>query len=264
MTRIDKVFDDVNVGLIPGDAEAAAGYVDGHFQTFPALVRRFGNRIPLVSITVFGNHARIVDIEPGNPLTDKQAADWTAAMIRDGVYRPGPYTSASNVDAVAAELSRAGVRRSQSVIWSAHYTGVPHICGPNSCGACRTQCDATQYTNKARGQNLDETLAEDYFLKAGSVPTGGNGWTEKMLQDLPNCSDGQSGRPDCSQDHAFRIQGLLVGVGKLRGLSKPSSVVIDGNFGPATRDGVIAVQADYGLTRDGVVGPETWTRLVAY
>lgn len=39
------------------------------------------------------------------------------------------------------------------------------------------------------------------------------------------------------------------------------SVVVDGQFGPATTQGVKNFQAAYGLTVDGVMGPDSWTEL---
>ncbi|MFI6058099.1 peptidoglycan-binding protein [Streptomyces sp. NPDC051286] len=38
---------------------------------------------------------------------------------------------------------------------------------------------------------------------------------------------------------------------------------VDGSFGPATRDAVIAYQAAHGLTADGIVGDRTWTALLS-
>ncbi|MBQ7792410.1 MAG: peptidoglycan-binding protein [Clostridia bacterium] len=38
-------------------------------------------------------------------------------------------------------------------------------------------------------------------------------------------------------------------------------VEIDGTFGPATKNAVIAFQQEYGLTPDGVVGAETWDKM---
>ncbi|MGY3278108.1 peptidoglycan-binding domain-containing protein [Bradyrhizobium sp. S3.7.6] len=39
------------------------------------------------------------------------------------------------------------------------------------------------------------------------------------------------------------------------------TIVVDGEFGPKTRDAVIAFQKKQGLVADGVVGPQTWAAL---
>lgn len=38
-------------------------------------------------------------------------------------------------------------------------------------------------------------------------------------------------------------------------------IEVDGDFGPATKNAVIAFQASYGLTKDGIIGPKTWAKL---
>jgi peptidoglycan hydrolase-like protein with peptidoglycan-binding domain len=40
------------------------------------------------------------------------------------------------------------------------------------------------------------------------------------------------------------------------------SVAVDGSFGPATEAAVKAVQGSAGLTPDGIVGPQTWPKLI--
>lgn len=37
--------------------------------------------------------------------------------------------------------------------------------------------------------------------------------------------------------------------------------VIDGDFGPNTENAVKEFQGDYGLTVDGIVGPESWAAI---
>ncbi|MFE9765322.1 peptidoglycan-binding protein [Streptomyces sp. NPDC005808] len=51
-------------------------------------------------------------------------------------------------------------------------------------------------------------------------------------------------------------QCLLISLGYSVGSSG-----IDGQFGSATRSAVYALQADYGLQYDGIVGPQTWNCL---
>lgn len=42
-----------------------------------------------------------------------------------------------------------------------------------------------------------------------------------------------------------------------------ASLVVDGSFGPATKAAVTAWQTFWHITADGIVGPETWSTLVA-
>lgn len=49
------------------------------------------------------------------------------------------------------------------------------------------------------------------------------------------------------------LQALLVRAGY--------TITVDGDFGPATRDAVIAFQGEQGLTRDGIAGPQTMRAL---
>lgn len=36
---------------------------------------------------------------------------------------------------------------------------------------------------------------------------------------------------------------------------------VDGDFGPITKNAVIAFQGSYGLAKDGIIGPKTWAKL---
>lgn len=163
------MFDSVNVDEIPAAAKAVAGYVDGKWQTFPELVKRYPDAHK-VSIAVFAkDNARCLDIEREDA-TNAQAAEWVRRQWARGVKRPILYTSVSNWKALAAELKAAGIKRrpygKSYHRWSAHYTFKAHRCG-RSCGMPGwTRAGATQWTDKALGRNLDESLCARSFFRA--------------------------------------------------------------------------------------------------
>ena len=153
------MYDSINLDQFVGlTMDAAAGYVDGNWQTFWQLPNYVPAGTKLVSITVFGNDADCVDQEPGN-IEPGPAAAWIAARVGK---MPILYTGASNVQNMINLISAEGVARNQYRIWSAHYTYYEHICNPNVCGY--TAADATQWTDKAHGRNLDQSILPDNFF----------------------------------------------------------------------------------------------------
>jgi hypothetical protein len=174
-----EMLDDVNLALVEplsAGAYAIAGYVNGSFQNWPAIVAKYGKSGKyLLSIDTQGNAsagAQCLDIERFDA-TIGQAAAWVKATAaagkaaRDLRWYPKVYTSASNAAALVKALSDAGIKRDEYMLWSAHYTGTAHICGPKSCGY--PQADATQWTSTFHGASLDASLCYGYFF-AGPVP----------------------------------------------------------------------------------------------
>ena len=158
-----KMYDSVTVDEIPSDAPAVAGYVNGRFVTFPTLERRFP-RAHHVSIAVSSSaDAECLDVEPGNA-TNEVAPAWVERQARRGVKHPVIYTSLSNAASLLDTLARAGIKRSDIRLWTAHHTDKPHRCSP-ACGfGLTTTADATQWTKHALGRNLDESLCDDSFF----------------------------------------------------------------------------------------------------
>jgi hypothetical protein len=147
------MFDDTSVDLIPRAARAVAGYVNGVYVTIPALQLRFkGRRIVTIAVTSLAR-AHYLDIEGGNA-TIADAAGWWNRNKEHGAR--GFYISESEAAALVAALERAGVHRHEYVLWTAHYDGTRHICGPKSCG-CSVEADGTQWTDRSRGKSLDES-----------------------------------------------------------------------------------------------------------
>lgn len=157
------MFDSVSVAAIPKSAPAVAGYVGGAWPTFSELPAAFPHAY-LMSIAVGSSETALcLDVEPGDA-NNASAVGWAKKEL---VRRPVTwvYTSVSNVDALLATLAAGGVDTSKVLIWSAHYTFHPHLCGPASCGECRHLCDATQWTDHAGGGDLDQSLVGGHAIQ---------------------------------------------------------------------------------------------------
>jgi len=143
--------------------EAVAGYVNGNFANYDAMVKRFPKAHHL-GITVAGltsSHARCVDVEPSDA-TNATALAWLKA--HEHKRKPIVYTSLSNAQTLKNYLSSHGVARSKYLLWTAHYTFTKHIC-TSSCGfGFRGKADGTQWTNKSGGHNVDESVVSPHFF----------------------------------------------------------------------------------------------------
>lgn len=160
------MYDSVTLGEIPANAEAVAGYTSGHWPTFPDVVTRWPKAKHL-SIAVNAEHdADCLDIEPGDATPD-QAPAWVRRQVLRGVKKPVVYSSVSQMPTVLSVLKASGIDRSQVRVWTAHYTFREHRCD-KACGfGFNTTSDATQYTDKALGKNLDASLISDSFFDPG-------------------------------------------------------------------------------------------------
>lgn len=159
------MFDDVDVSLIPPDAPAVAGYVDGSWPTFEALKASHPHAHRL-SIAVSAEHdAHCLDVETGDASPDdvpgwirRQQASWAGED-----WRPAVYASKAIVPAVIASCQAAGIGRGEYRVWSADWTYQPHICSPSSCGAS-FEADSTQFSDRYNGVSLDASLCSSTFL----------------------------------------------------------------------------------------------------
>lgn len=158
-----RMFDDTEVGLIPADAKAVAGYVDGHWPTFGAVKAQWPNAKHLGIAVFASDNAECLDCEPGDA-TPVQAPAWVKRQAARGVKRPVVYTSVSQAQYLLDVLANSGVPRSAIRLWTAHYTGTAHRCTP-ACGfGFKSTADATQFTDHSGGRSLDESLCAPDFL----------------------------------------------------------------------------------------------------
>lgn len=157
------MFDTVTVETVPANPQAVAGYVGGSFPTYIPLVQRFPHALHLSIAVNAEEDAECLDVEAGDA-TPEQAPAWVRRQQLRGVFRPAIYCSVSAAVGLLRILAAAGIRRSEIRLWTAHYTGREHLCS-SACGFGFTgQADATQWTDRALGRNLDQSLCADTFF----------------------------------------------------------------------------------------------------
>lgn len=136
--------------------------------------------------------------------------------------------------------------------------GNPRVWPIVSRGQTGERVKTVQYLLRARGQT---TVTVDGNFGSGTETAVKNFQTSKGLT-----ADGVVGantwealvitvRRGDSGDAVRAAQSQLV--------SRGSALTVDGNFGPGTETAVKSFQTAQGLTSDGVVGPDTWSKLVA-
>jgi hypothetical protein len=185
-------WDDVNISLIPTDAAVIFYYADGTYQEHLTALQAHAPKAHLVPIvvragdTVAKAKRLYLDDEPGDATNDEVVAWWHLAK-EAGVEVPGVYTSVSNGEAMCGELERAGLVYGKDFTWwSAHYTGVPHLCSP-ACGFGVTRtAHNTQYADNALGRSLDADLCTDWGV--GLTPPAVNlphyDWYSNVVQSF--------------------------------------------------------------------------------
>lgn len=171
-----EMLDDVNLSVeaahITAKTKAIAGYVNGDFANWPAIVAKYSKAGKfLLSIDVQGNPsigAQCLDVEKGDAEIS-QAPGWCKTTRANGVaakdlrYFPKLYVQESNAQALVSAMSAAGIVRDTWMLWTAHYGKGEHICGPKTCG-CPVQADATQWSSTFDGASLDASLCYGYFF----------------------------------------------------------------------------------------------------
>lgn len=250
----------------PAHFDAYAGYVDGHVGSQPNyqwVVQNFPGKFHL-SISVFGNDADCLDIEPG-AATVASASGWYLRQKRRGLARPCFYASASlmNSDLIPA-ITAAGIERNSIRLWSAHYTGHPHICGPSSCGLLSMPADGTQWTDMTGSLTADQSLLSADFFAADPKPDlPGTLTDQEMTAIMSKLPVLQQGAADTAGQPFFvrRMQALINGVISWKPVSA-SQIAVDGSFGQKTADALRAVQGAYNVSQDGICGPATWRVLI--
>jgi hypothetical protein len=148
------MYDAVEVSNIPSSAGAVAGYVGGKWPTYAELVKRFPHAAKLSIAINASEDAECLDVENGDA-TPADAPAWVRKQHARGIKRPVIYANTSTMPSVLQAILKNNIKRSEVRVWSAHYSYQEHV-EPGS--------DATQWTDKALGKDLDQSCCEPGFL----------------------------------------------------------------------------------------------------
>jgi hypothetical protein len=155
------MFDSVDLSQIPADAPAVLGYAGGQWPTFSKLRLQWPKAHAISTAISASEYAECLDIEPGDA-QPYQAPSWIRADERAGYTKPCLYSSWYEFTRqVIPILLAAHISRDEVWEIDADYTNVPHI---------DAGFDGTQWTDRALGRNLDESLVTRAFLSAATPP----------------------------------------------------------------------------------------------
>lgn len=216
------MFDDVTVSLLPSGYSAYAGYADGIYANLTAIRARFPNAHILDIAVRSSVNATCLDVESGDA-TNAQAVGWVKAQHARGLVKPIVYTSAGNAQALINELANNGIARDTYLLWTAHYSGKSHICAKTGCGY--PNADGTQFTDRAMGRSLDESVVSDAFFGANK-PTAPPKPAAEKQPSAPAIPAGKQRVPDTRGMSATNARNQLLSFGLVP--EAPDSVPADG------------------------------------
>jgi hypothetical protein len=159
MTRTMTMYDGVDAGTVPAGAEIYAGYVDGQWQSYDALVSKFPGALHVSICVTASDSARALDVESGDA-TPEEAPAWAAAQRKGGNPYPVVYMDEANWPAVKAAFSDQGVPA--PLYWVAAYVNDPSTAPAIPAGAI-----AIQYYDYG---GYDASVAADYWPGLDPAP----------------------------------------------------------------------------------------------
>lgn len=251
------MYDSTTPDAIPADAGLVAGYVNGDYPWTMADWDRFANVVRL-SITVTAKAvAHVLDVETGDA-TPAQVPAWLE-LARKAEIDPTVYCNKSTWPEVQLQCQRENVPEPH--YWIADppegNIAVAHLV-PGSV--------ATQYAWPEHGSDghYDVSLVADGWPSgpadawgiAGSHPTT----TPPAPSPAPSPTGGDVQLPTIK---AGATGGYVQSIQALLAAKAHQPVAVDGSFGLKTTAAVEAVQRYFHLAVDGVVGPQTWSTLIA-
>jgi hypothetical protein len=120
MTRM--MYDGVTADTVPAGAAIYAGYVDGNWQSYDALVAAYPSARHVAICVTSSDDARVLDVESGDATPDEAPA-WAARQRAAGNPYPVVYMDESAWSTVQTAFSDQGV--AAPLYWVASYVDDP-------------------------------------------------------------------------------------------------------------------------------------------
>lgn len=182
------MYDAIPASAIPSNAQVCSGYCDANYAySWIDMVRRFPELSAQQRVVSIGTRtstiARIIDVEPGNPATPAEAAQWVVDMVHHGVYRPGIYFGANIAAEVEQAMENTPLKRDQFVLNIADWT----FSETAALARLNQGYDACQFSDQGGGGSYDISLinADTYVppLSPPPPPTKSPVLAAKLLND---------------------------------------------------------------------------------
>jgi hypothetical protein len=171
------MYDSVDLSQVPHNPHAVAVYRNGRYANEREARARFPHA-HILTIDVTGSIiADCLDIERYDA-TPQQAPGWINKCHRAGIWRPCLYASENVWKTTLWQLLQdAQIPHTHYRAWVAKYDGLSQV--PNG-------FDAKQFTDRALGRNLDESVCSDGFFPTQASKPPVHHWDNASISFNPH------------------------------------------------------------------------------
>lgn len=165
-----RMFDSAHAVGVPqlGPGDIAAGYFNGHFESYGALLRRFGASVLSIDVTGKAPKCTALDVERGDA-TVGDIVRW----VRDHDARTGRQ-AVVYVNRSSWAEAQGALGGTAPLWWVADWTGAPHL--PPGADACQFESNGVFDTSVFSPRFVEQlglgvaTALDPLFLATGDTP----------------------------------------------------------------------------------------------
>ena len=179
------MYDSTTAGDCPDDGDLYAGYIDGHYNDYGAMVEAFpGKEHVRISVNAFGPDADVLDVDNGDA-TPEQAPGWVSRQHAAGVAVPTVYCNRGNEGAIDQALHDAGIATDRVAFWLATLDG-EEVTGTTAHGyaivACQIEGQAMTGKHYDRSVVYDDGWPGHFASPPAPAPSGSPDTEDEDMQ----------------------------------------------------------------------------------